>query len=150
MQPAPRIRVMLVRHHLDRRPCDVAATQPHHGADPARHRRDLQPLARRERVEVAGDDVEAVLVLADAVEQQTDLPRATTLAPVREPRTEMQPEDPRMPALEHDLEEWMLRAEGTVPRVMRNGESAQKSRRISLPRAPVCETDLLRHARNHA
>ena len=78
-----------------------------------------QAFARRERVEVAGDDVKAVLVFANAVEQQPDFSGATALAPFREPRAQMEAEDARVWGVEHDLEERMSRAARAVPRVVR-------------------------------
>src|SRR5688572_24696060 len=89
----PDVGVMLVEHHLNRVAGNVPPTHPYHRANPGGHLCDVEPLARRERVEVAGDDVESTLMLANAVEQEPDLAGAAAFAPLREPRTEVQPED---------------------------------------------------------
>ena len=94
--------ILFVQHHLNRVTRDVATTHPHHRADPSRHLRDLKSFAGRESIEVTGDEMKAVLVFTDPVEQEADLTCATPLTPLREPRTQVQSEDAnRMPFEDH-------------------------------------------------
>jgi len=102
----PRIDVAVGAHHLDRAARDVASAEPDHATDPSRHRGRVEPLAGRERVEVAGEEMkgEGVLLahelILNAVEQSAQLTRAPLLAPLREPCAKVENEQPRQPVAE--------------------------------------------------
>jgi hypothetical protein len=67
------VAVACVEHDLDRLVADSAAAQPHQRAQARRQSPCLQQFARRERVEVAREQVEALAVLHDPREQRAHL-----------------------------------------------------------------------------
>jgi len=84
-------------------------------------------------------------MLANAIEQQAYLARATALAPLREPRAQMQAEDAYPESLQDDFEERVPSALRAVPRVMRDRQTAEKSGGVSRARAPVRQIRQVRH-----
>ena len=55
---------------------------------------EVEQVAGRQRVEVAGEDVKAVLMPGDACEKRAELDHAVSLGPRRIERAEMHAEDP--------------------------------------------------------
>src|SRR4029450_12393602 len=131
MQPPPDVGVFLVQHHLNRIARDVSAAHPDHRAYPGWHLCQLETLTWRNRIEVTRDDVKAVLMFADAVQQQSNFSRTTSFAPLREPGAQVQAEDPRVRILEDDLEEGMFGAAGAVPGVVSDRDPAQVARGVA-------------------
>src|SRR5688500_11811232 len=111
VQRPPCIDITIRLHHLDCAARDVAAAQPDHGAYPPRHVRCIEHLARRQRVEVAGENVkrEGTLLsyelLLYSVEQTTELAGARPLRPLGEPGAEVQDEKARETVGKRHLEQ---------------------------------------------
>src|SRR5205807_5971556 len=99
-----RVRVAGIDHHVDRLPADLAAVQPYEPAQAQRQTLGIELLARRERVEIAGDEMRAVAVALDRREQRSQLARAQPLGPVRVNRRQMDAEHAELAAREDDLE----------------------------------------------
>ncbi|MCA1649750.1 MAG: hypothetical protein LC753_05525 [Acidobacteria bacterium] len=55
---------------MDRAPADASSAQPHQRTQPLRQRAHVEELTWRERVEVAGQDVQPVLVSLNTLEQR--------------------------------------------------------------------------------
>ena len=130
MQRGPRVDVFLIEHVLDRVARDVTAAEPNHCADPLRHARDLQDFAGCERVEVAGNDVEAVLVLFDRLEERADLVAPLPLAPIGEPGAQVQTKQPYRWFFDFDFEKSVLGVTREMPIVFGDWQSAQKTCRV--------------------
>ena len=64
MQAAEDVDVALVEDDLDRAPADASAAQPDERAQPARQLAEVEHVAGRQGVEVAGEQVEAAIVRA--------------------------------------------------------------------------------------
>jgi len=67
----------------------------------------VQPFSRRDGVEIAGDDVKAVLMMADPLEKGAELGGAPTFGPLGEPGAEMERENAKLSSGENDLEKGM-------------------------------------------
>jgi hypothetical protein len=136
MRSAPRIDIALGLHHLDGCARDVTSAEPDHSSNPPWHVRRIEPFSRRERVEVARDDVKRERVvlplqlLLYSFEKSPQLTSALPLRPVREPRAKMQNEEPRISVREGDLEHCVPRSWQVSPVVLANRDVAQKPCRV--------------------
>ena len=143
VQRPPRVDVAVGAHHLDRAARDVAAAQPDHAADPRRHRRRVEPLARRERVEVAGEHVERERVsargraapgsrraarAARARGAARSTWRTTRGGAARTRRGRPSPSDTSSSA-------WRV-SRRVAPRVLEHGHAAEESRRVQTVARP--------------
>ena len=68
MEAAVAVNVIGGQHDLDGFALDVAPAEPDEGANPARHAAHIEQFAGCEGVEIADEQVKAVLVLLDAFE----------------------------------------------------------------------------------
>ena len=66
VKEAVRVHVAGVEHEPNRSPADVAAAQPDQRAQAIGQLAEIEHVARRERVEVSGEKMEAVLMAGDA------------------------------------------------------------------------------------
>jgi hypothetical protein len=64
---AKAVQISGVKHRLNGVAADVASRKPDQRANPERHQVKIENFAGRERVEIADDDVKAVLMLFDTV-----------------------------------------------------------------------------------
>src|SRR4051794_21035311 len=96
----------------------------------------LENLSRRERVEVADQNVKPVLMSLDSFEQRANLARAPAFIPLRKARAEMQSKHTRLAAGRNNLEKRMTRARGIMPLVILNLSTTQKPDRVISPRVP--------------
>src|SRR3954464_982992 len=96
----------------------------------------LENLSRRERVEVADQNVKPVLMSLDSFEQRANLARAPAFIPLGKARAEMQSKHARLAAGRNDLEKRMPGARGIVPLVIINFRTTQKTDRVILSRGP--------------
>jgi len=69
MQGAVTIAVTGVEHHLNRFALQLTTADPDQRANPCGHTTEFQNLSGRESIEVANQNVKAVLMSLDAVEE---------------------------------------------------------------------------------
>ena len=79
---AVRVDVARFEHHANRDPADRLAGDPRERPQPRRQLVHVEAFARRKRVEVAGHDMQAVLVALDAAQQRAQFVRAPLLGQV--------------------------------------------------------------------
>ena len=75
--------------HFDGAPADPAAAQPDQGTQARRELPEVEDVARRERVEIAREQVEPAVVLLDGPEQSVQLDHASPLGPCGMHRAEV-------------------------------------------------------------
>ena len=76
VQPAERVDVAGVEHDLNRAPADAPAAQPDERAQARRQLAEVEHVAGRQRVEVAGEQVEAALVRVES--SRSSVPSSST------------------------------------------------------------------------
>ena len=149
MKQPVRVDVAGVEHQLNRSPADVAAAQPHERAQPVRQLAKIEHVARRECVEVSGEEMEAVLVAGDACKQRAQLDHAMPLGPRGVKRTQMDAEDPQFVGSGIDLEKRVPRQSRMMPfemahrplRLMKASDSPRDEAHCAMPvRAAIFST----------
>ena len=149
VQRRPRVYVVLIEHVLDGVTRDISATQPDHRANPLRHSFDSQHFAGCERVEITRDDVEAVLMLLNSLEQGCDLVLALSFTPVRKPGTQMQSEQTHLRFGDRNLQKRVLRVARQMPVVFGHRQPAQKACGVVYTRIPMLHASELGELRDH-
>src|SRR5437764_13782792 len=109
------VQITSLHHSPYRIALNISPAQPHERANPRRHTFHVQKLARRERVEIPYENVETILMLLNIFEQRLDFTHALALAPFRESRAQVQPEDARASVAQNDFKKRVASAFGPVP-----------------------------------
>src|SRR4051812_23291797 len=89
VQQAVCVDVSGVEHQLNRAPPDMAAAQPDERAQAMRQFPEIEQIARRERVEISGEQVEAMLMASNARKQRAKLDHPVALRPCGVERAQM-------------------------------------------------------------
>src|SRR6476620_9379978 len=111
------IEISGVEHHLNRAPADPAAAQPDQRAQARGKLPEVEDVPGRERVEIAGEQVEPAIVLPDGPEQCVQLEHAALLRPCGVNRAEVYAEHRKVDAGRMNLKKGMARDARPVPGV---------------------------------
>src|SRR4051812_32960731 len=109
------IGVIRIEHQLDGAPPDFAAAQPHQRAQAIRQLAKIKEISGRQRVEVAGQHVETVLMARNTRKKRPQLDHAMAFGPRRIQRAEVHAENPQLSGSRLDVEKSMPREPGMVP-----------------------------------
>src|SRR4029079_3942693 len=99
------IDVAAVEHVLNGPPSDLSAAQPDERLQARREQPALEEFTWSQRVEIAGQEMKAMLMLRDGCEQRAQLEHAAPLGPRCVHGGEVQSENPAATAGQRNLEE---------------------------------------------
>src|SRR5207253_10122094 len=111
------------------------AAQPHERAQARRELANVQQLARRERVEVADEDVKVFRPVSDRLQHQFKLATAAALRPVRVNRAQVYTVDAHA-AREHYRHEAAAGPNQGMPLVALDGHAADEAYGVAFARGP--------------
>src|SRR5262245_33931311 len=127
---AIRIGIAGIEDQTNGLPADGSAAQPDQGPQPPRQLSEVEHVARRQRVEVAGKQMKSVLVPREARQQIPQLDDAMPFSPRRVQRAQVQTEDPQISWPWIDLEKCMTRQPRVMPLEMPHRAAAHESKRL--------------------
>src|SRR5947209_3079389 len=107
-------------------PFDPSAAEPDERAQAMRESADVELGVLRQRVEVPGEHVEAVLMLRDLAKERAQLEHAPPLGPSRVDGAQVDAEDPDGLILRHELKKRMAGETGPMPGGMRHADTTEK------------------------
>src|SRR6266850_2040646 len=80
------VRVTRVAHELNSIALNIAAAQPDEPSNPRRHATHVKDFTGRQRIEISNQNMKAVLMSFNALQQGLNLPHPAALAPLRKCR----------------------------------------------------------------
>lgn len=136
VQLAITVDVAGVEDHLNRPPPDVPAAQPDECPQAMGQLAKVEQVAWRKCVEIAGEDVESVLVPGNGGKERAQLEDTPPFRPRGEDRGQVHTEHAQLSGAWIDLEERVAGEAGPVPGIVSNRPTTHEGERLAGPRGP--------------